>query len=560
MARLGFDHIRIQCLWPYFQPNGNYVSTEALDHLTELLDLADYAELDVQVTVLDGYLSGFSFLPVWAQGKNLLTDHNVIAAEKRLFQAMADRIGRHRRFLGFDLSNEIDNILGQQPGGVTVAQGDAWATELLDYCAQVAPAGQHVNGVSQNPWFYGYAFSRGNMTSAGAHTVAHFYDFAVNGTSRPEHEAEYMVELVQAYAADPARRVWLEEFGVSTGSGFGLPPDQLPDFVDAYIRNVVTCHNLWGATLWASHDLSTSLTGFSGIEYGFGMLDIGNRPTPIGGRVAQVIADLRAHPPVPSDRSTALVIPDDASPTLGAVGEPFMELITRQNIRPSLVLQSRTTDQAYLQARGITRLITLGEVAVLDGPSFPSLAAAYNNVGITDDTNIASGNFDLFGDSYSAQAFAAAGLTPGATVTAAGLDFAWPDAAAATNDNLVVGGQVIELADAPDGLTTLGFLGAATNGPAWCTVTVAYTDGSTSSATLTLSDWTLGGGGGSPAPGNQIVATMPYRNCRNCGGRQNISTYLFAASVDLDATKHVAKVGLTSPNRGTVNVFALATR
>lgn len=45
------------------------------------------------------------------------------------------------------------------------------------------------------------------------------------------------------------------------------------------------------------------------------------------------------------------------------------------------------------------------------------LSAAYDNVGITDDTNTAAGNIDGSGSSMSAQALAAAGVPAGATVT-----------------------------------------------------------------------------------------------------------------------------------------------
>jgi hypothetical protein len=65
IADLGMDHIRIHCLWPYFQPGPNYISAAALDRLHQMLDLADAAHLDVEVAVLDGWLSGLAFLPAW---------------------------------------------------------------------------------------------------------------------------------------------------------------------------------------------------------------------------------------------------------------------------------------------------------------------------------------------------------------------------------------------------------------------------------------------------------------------------------------------------------------
>lgn len=65
IAGLGLDHIRIQCLWPLFQPGINSVSDRLLDNLRSLLDAADDAGLDVEVTVLNGWKSGISFLPSW---------------------------------------------------------------------------------------------------------------------------------------------------------------------------------------------------------------------------------------------------------------------------------------------------------------------------------------------------------------------------------------------------------------------------------------------------------------------------------------------------------------
>lgn len=554
---LGFDHIRVQCLWPYFGPNPTYVSATAVDHLVQLLDIADEAALDVEVTVLDGYLSGYTFLPAWAQGRNLLTDSSVVASERLLFKSIAQRVARHRRFLGFDLSNEIDNTLGNEPGGVTMDQGDSWATSLLDYCEQLAPGRLHVNGVSQNPWFYGYGFSRRTMASYGAMTAVHFYDFSENATTSPANEAEYMVELAKAYAADPSRLVWLEEFGVSSGAGFGIPPGQLPDFVESYIRNVMTCTNLWGWTLWASHDIRPSLGGFGSLEYGFGMLYDDNTPTPVGQRVSALIREFRSRPTPAAPRSTGLVIPDAMSPTLAAVGQPFVDLITDQHLRPAIVLASRAQDRAYLQARGITELITLGEVSVLDGPSYPSLAKAFNNTGISSDSNVKTASLDGYGDSYSSQALASAGLVAGAGVNAGGLPFIWPDVPPGQPDNLSAGGQVIVLSGVATGARTLGVLGASTNGPASCVATVAYTDGSAASASLGLSDWTLDASQSSPSYGNQVVAKMPYRNCSTCGGKQNIATYVFFAAIAIDPTKNVAKVGFSAPNRGTVNLFAL---
>ena len=49
---------------------------------------------------------------------------------------------------------------------------------------------------------------------------------------------------------------------------------------------------------------------------------------------------------------------------------------------------------------------------------YSSMSAAYNNVGISDDSNQSAGNYDGGGDSFSAEALAAGtpnALTPGVT-------------------------------------------------------------------------------------------------------------------------------------------------
>jgi NPCBM-associated, NEW3 domain of alpha-galactosidase len=70
-----------------------------------------------------------------------------------------------------------------------------------------------------------------------------------------------------------------------------------------------------------------------------------------------------------------------------------------------------------------------------------SLAAAFGNVGITDDSNTTIGNLDGAGSSFSAQALAADGATPGATVTVGGVPFTWPNVASGDNDNVTASGR-----------------------------------------------------------------------------------------------------------------------
>ncbi len=135
----------------------------------------------------------------------------------------------------------------------------------------------------------------------------------------------------------------------------------------------------------------------------------------------------------------------------------------------------------------------------------PSLRAGFDNVGVTDDGNTTIGNLDGAGSSFSAQALAAAGATPGATVTYNGVPFTWPDVASGQNDNAVASGQSFDISGSG---STLSFLLTAGYGPATGTGQVVYTDGSTDQFTLTSPDW-HGGCKSATDPGTVAVHALP---------------------------------------------------
>jgi predicted alpha-1,2-mannosidase len=194
---------------------------------------------------------------------------------------------------------------------------------------------------------------------------------------------------------------------------------------------------------------------------------------------------------------------------------------------------------------------------IVDTPG--DLSPYYNITGISNDGSGATADYDGDGFSYSYQALASAGLTPGGTITANGLTYDWPNVPAGQPDAIGAGGQTIPAAT-PAGATTLGFLGSAVNAGttgASGTVTVTYTDGSTSTATLGLSDWTLAANSGTPQFGDVTVATTPYRNSPS--GEQSVNTYLFADTIPINGSKTVASITLPATvANGSIGIFAIS--
>jgi len=206
---------------------------------------------------------------------------------------------------------------------------------------------------------------------------------------------------------------------------------------------------------------------------------------------------------------------------------------------------------------GGTTLPTVNLTVLVATPG--SLLTAFNNAGISDDTNV-TGEFDTSGYSYSEQALAKAGLVAGQPVTAGGVQFTWPLPSPGYPDNAIADGQQVTV-NAPAGTQTLGFLGAASNGPSQGVVTLHYSDGSTAQYWLGLSDWTLNGGSASaPSYGNQIAATLPYRDCMGCTGPDNTKTYVYYTGLPVDPAKTLNSVTLPlGATQGNLHVFAIGT-
>ncbi len=142
--------------------------------------------------------------------------------------------------------------------------------------------------------------------------------------------------------------------------------------------------------------------------------------------------------------------------------------------------------------------------SITAGVAYSSVAAAFDDTGITNDNDTGPGNIDGSGYSLSAQALASAGVTPGGTVQAGGQSFTWPSAAAGQPDNITAGGQAILMSGSGG---TLGFLITGTYGPASGTGTILYTDGTSQSFTLSAPDWYAG-----PPAGSTVAINLAYRN------------------------------------------------
>jgi beta-glucosidase len=192
------------------------------------------------------------------------------------------------------------------------------------------------------------------------------------------------------------------------------------------------------------------------------------------------------------------------------------------------------------------------------GAPYSSLAAAYDNVGITDNSDPAAGDFDGTGETFSAQALAAGTPTPltaGGSATFGGTTFTWPTAVGAPDD-VIADGQIVDVSGSG---TDLGFLGAGAFGAASGTGTITYTDGSTQSYSLVMADWY----NNAPVAGDELATTTTSWNFSS-STQVTHPVSIYFASVPLAAGKTVASVTLPTVSASAGNgitalhVFAVA--
>ena len=192
-----------------------------------------------------------------------------------------------------------------------------------------------------------------------------------------------------------------------------------------------------------------------------------------------------------------------------------------------------------------------------------SLAASFDNTGITDESDPQPGGsgfegFDGEGSTFAAQGLASVGVTPGSTVSAGGLSFTWPNVAAGQPDNTMAQGQIIAASGSG---STLGFLASTNNNPLSGTGTVYYTDGTTQTFSLDIGNFWYGSGV-SGNPSNTTAFSEPTIDYPS--GPIAHTSYVFEQSVAIDPSKTVEAVQLpslgdvSSPGNPALHIFGIA--
>lgn len=375
IASLGLDHVRIFPLWPLLQPNRTLIRAAGIADVGRVVDVAAEFGMDVSIDGLQGHLSSFDFLPPWVTSwhrRNIFTNPEVMTAQAGLITALAAEVSARPNVLGMTVGNETNQFgVERHPEQhvTTPAEMGSWLNSMLAAARDALPAGMHQHSFDDNAWFVDNCpVTPAHATNLGDVTTVHSWVFVAVAHLFPQGHpartlfADYLIQLADAYANDPARPIWLQEIGAPHPA---VAVEDAPDFLEQSLRPLLDTPNLWGITWWCSHDVSRTLADFPELEYSLGLLDSDRRPKPAGVRLAEMIAEERTNPTAPLQRTTALSFePGNEATGMGrSVADPSGELFTSwlaraaSGTKPALVRVAKTSDTDYLAARGITDVV-----------------------------------------------------------------------------------------------------------------------------------------------------------------------------------------------------------
>jgi endo-1,4-beta-mannosidase len=297
IASLGADHLRMFLIWPYFQPNRKWVSPAHLDRLDTLMHLVGNRGMDIQLSMLNGWLSGYCFRPPFdnpAAPGDMYRGARMFEAQELYFREVAKVAKEHANFLGFDIANEMACCWST---GTDTAVGDAWCNKILALAESLFPKHLHVNG-NWGQWFWRDTFSPGFMATRQECPVLHCYPalcdalrygglFDPPSIQLPAAQAA----LVRAYAKNPTKPVWMQEYGMCRD---WMPCERMPEFVEKTTLAAIRGGVCW-FTWWASHDVDSKFE-FASFEHSFGLLTVDNKVKAHGHTFKKLAEQYRGKP------------------------------------------------------------------------------------------------------------------------------------------------------------------------------------------------------------------------------------------------------------------------
>jgi hypothetical protein len=240
--------------------------------------------------------------------------------------------------------------------------------------------------------------------------------------------------------------------------------------------------------------------------------------------------------------SGTVVTPSTSAATLTASVRSGTTYYVERTSTPtnSLSFQKVSGAPATTAKRYQTRTIGLEPGAGATTQIALPIAAAYN------DDSVATANAISDGDFSGGYKLAAETFPEPGTSTKAGVLWEFGPKATGQKNNIRATGQVVTVPLAR--YSKIHLLAASAFGPVNAPFTVTYSDGTTTTTSLSVPDWVQGGT-------DKAAVTMPYRYTPTAA--QNYTTRLYDLSFSPTSTKFVRSITMPAAGAAPVHVFAM---
>ncbi len=369
---IGLEHLRIQLRWDLFQPEPYKLNSVYMKRLEKVLDIAKDTGLEIEVSALTGWLSGFWFLPSFAQKGNIICNGDIIKSEL-FFLKQLSAFCCHPAFYGLDIGNEINMYAYKDmPNSIfNMEEGNKWLRTIALGCNEYYQNKSVTIGCDHQPWLEDKFFSRRNLASFGTSTALHTWIEFTGATkyhrgafsNQSLHLGEICSKIADAYSSDFDRNINIQEFGISD---LWLEKDQnIEDFILTFIKNTLKCSQTNRITFWCSHDIDQKYNEFNELEYGLGLFNNKNELKPVGRAYKKAIS-LYKNITKEHSETTAILINDSykkSDKDFGwYFGEKFCALKEKGKDSICFITEDNINNFEYLRTRHITKLIYPEEV------------------------------------------------------------------------------------------------------------------------------------------------------------------------------------------------------
>ena len=299
LSSIGIDFIRFMPLWYLTQPEKNKMDQQKIDRLNELITIAGKRNIQVQPSLITGWLCGGIFNPYWVT-KELFTDPEQIKAETWYVKNLAKSLKDNPYVHSFDFGNEINAMKGVGGFTATPLQTKSWMAEIYKAFKTGDPDRLVTNGIGTG---YDADFPIENIALASDYMSAHSYPY-FHATLLDDPwfglRTTYSANLMIAWAKMAGKPVLMQETGVS---GDWMTQQQRGKYLE------LSYFSCWadgaaGFVWWCSHDIDTAfhvkpdvkgrqMKGggtFDALEYRMGLFDVNNNKHPVAEQFKQCVS------------------------------------------------------------------------------------------------------------------------------------------------------------------------------------------------------------------------------------------------------------------------------